>query len=83
MLSEITNGNGQAPLRVIQAERGATDEAYPPTSMCVKKRNGSSEPVDLNKIVRAVGRCAAGLSYKTQQKRRARRPASGVQERPA
>jgi ribonucleoside-diphosphate reductase alpha chain len=61
MLSEITSGNGQASLRIIQAERGASDEAYPPTSMCVKKRNGSSEPVDLNKIVRAVGRCAAGL----------------------
>ncbi|WP_348980472.1 ribonucleoside-diphosphate reductase subunit alpha [Polyangium sp. 15x6] len=30
--------------------------------MRVKKRNGSSEPVDVNKIVRAVGRCCAGLS---------------------
>ncbi len=29
--------------------------------MRVTKRNGSFEPVDVNKIVRAVGRCAAGL----------------------
>ncbi|MCG8927321.1 ribonucleoside-diphosphate reductase subunit alpha [Lentzea sp. CC55] len=31
------------------------------TTMRVKKRNGSLEPVDLNKIVRAVERCAVGL----------------------
>ena len=30
--------------------------------MQVRKRNGDLEPVDLNKIVRAVERCAAGLS---------------------
>ena len=29
--------------------------------MRVAKRDGSLEPVDLNKIVRAVARCAAGL----------------------
>jgi ribonucleoside-diphosphate reductase alpha chain len=29
--------------------------------MRVRKRNGSTEPVDLNKIVRAIGRSAAGL----------------------
>ncbi|MET0580295.1 MAG: ATP cone domain-containing protein, partial [Ilumatobacteraceae bacterium] len=29
--------------------------------MRVRKRNGSLEPVDVNKIVRAVGRCARGL----------------------
>lgn len=31
------------------------------TRMRVKKRNGSLEPVDVNKIVRAVTRCASGL----------------------
>lgn len=31
------------------------------TAMSVRKRNGSSEPVDLNKIVRAVQRCCDGL----------------------
>ncbi|HEY5948462.1 MAG TPA: ribonucleoside-diphosphate reductase subunit alpha, partial [Kofleriaceae bacterium] len=36
-------------------------EAPPQTSMRVTKRNGSSEPVDLNKIVRAIGRCCTQL----------------------
>lgn len=31
--------------------------------MQVKKRNGDLEPVDLNKIVRAVGRCCEGLEH--------------------
>jgi len=31
------------------------------TSMQVRKRNGDTEPVDVNKIVRAVERCADGL----------------------
>lgn len=35
--------------------------AYAPTQMCVRKRNGTLEAVDLNKIVRAVGRCCASL----------------------
>src|SRR5690606_6741652 len=29
--------------------------------MGVTKRNGAHEPVDLNKIVRAIGRCCEGL----------------------
>ncbi|MBS0590080.1 MAG: ribonucleoside-diphosphate reductase subunit alpha [Proteobacteria bacterium] len=32
-----------------------------PTAMRVAKRSGASEPVDLNKIVRAVARCCEGL----------------------
>src|SRR5260221_14528244 len=36
-------------------------ESYPETKRRGKKRTGSFEPVDVNKIVRAVGRCAAGL----------------------
>ena len=35
--------------------------SYPQTTMRVKKRNGGSEPVNVNKIVRAVNRCCAGL----------------------
>jgi ribonucleoside-diphosphate reductase alpha chain len=31
------------------------------STMMVRKRDGSQEPVDVNKIVRAVARCAAGL----------------------
>src|SRR5581483_3264192 len=33
------------------------------TTMQVKKRNGSLEPVDVNKIVRAVQRCGEGLGH--------------------
>src|SRR5687767_865259 len=32
------------------------------TSMQVRKRNGNLEPVDINKIVRAITRCCAGLT---------------------
>lgn len=32
-----------------------------PTTMRVGKRNGTLEPVDINKIVRAISRCCAGL----------------------
>ena len=41
----------------------AFDLTPPPTAtaMAVTKRNGSTEPVDLNKIVRAVQRCCEGL----------------------
>jgi ribonucleoside-diphosphate reductase alpha chain len=39
-----------------------TTEAPKRTTMCVRKRNGDAEPVDVNKIVRAVERFAVGLS---------------------
>jgi ribonucleoside-diphosphate reductase alpha chain len=39
-----------------------SSSAAGPIGMQVKKRNGSLEPVDLNKIVRAVGLSAAGLA---------------------
>ncbi len=39
-----------------------TIEASPAT-MQVRKRDGSFEPVDVNKIVRAVARCCVGLSH--------------------
>jgi ribonucleoside-diphosphate reductase alpha chain len=38
------------------------DDTYPQPTMRVKKRNGSVEPVDVTKIVRAVDRCCIGLS---------------------
>lgn len=46
-----------------QAAAPAFDLTPPPTAtaMSVTKRNGSTEPVDLNKIVRAVQRCCEGL----------------------
>jgi ribonucleoside-diphosphate reductase alpha chain len=60
MLSETIRRNGQAPSPVSVPPRPAS-EPSPQTSMRVKKRNGSSEPVDVNKIVKAVSRCCAGL----------------------
>ncbi len=47
-----------------EANRESTFLLTPPptaTAMSVTKRNGSREPVDLNKIVRAVQRCCEGL----------------------
>jgi len=52
-------------------ESGADAGANPPqrnadvpiSAMRVKKRNGSYEPVDVNKIVRAVARCCVGLNH--------------------
>ncbi len=41
------------------AARRTEDTAQ--TTMRVTKRNGSFEPVDMNKIVRAISRCCAGL----------------------
>ena len=38
------------------------EDAYPTSPMRVTKRNGAREPVDVNKIVRAVSRCCVGLS---------------------
>ncbi|HLV68198.1 MAG TPA: ribonucleotide reductase N-terminal alpha domain-containing protein, partial [Polyangiaceae bacterium] len=63
MLSTTTNptSNGAVPLRSSERRNGPEDEAYPQTTMRVTKRNGSSEPVNLDKIVRAVSRCCAGL----------------------
>ena len=40
---------------------GPDTESTGATAMRVQKRNGDLEPVDVNKIVRAVERCAAGL----------------------
>ena len=37
--------------------------AEPAPQMQVRKRNGTLEPVDVNKIVRAVERCCAGLPH--------------------
>jgi len=57
------NSNGAAPSRTTPRTTSSTaGDTYTQTTMRVKKRNGSSEPVDVNKIVRAVGRCCVGLS---------------------
>ncbi|WP_437339170.1 ribonucleoside-diphosphate reductase subunit alpha [Sorangium sp. So ce394] len=63
MLSDtMTRSNGAAPLRAPHTRSRSAEEALPHTTMRVTKRNGSSEPVDVNKIVRAVSRCCAALS---------------------
>ena len=57
-IAGTTTSSGAATGRT----RIAPEEAYPQTTMRVRKRNGSTEPVDVNKIVRAVGRSCVGLS---------------------
>ena len=48
-----------ASMQPVVPDRAHSTVASP---MKVRKRNGSLEPVDVNKIVRAVGRSGAGLS---------------------
>jgi ribonucleoside-diphosphate reductase alpha chain len=43
------------------ASQARPGTSHGPTGMRVRKRNGESEPVDVNKIVRAVQRCAVEL----------------------
>jgi ribonucleoside-diphosphate reductase alpha chain len=60
--SEAIKSNGATPSRPAAGARATTEESYPQTTMRVRKRNGTPEPVDVNKIVRAVNRCCLGLS---------------------
>jgi ribonucleoside-diphosphate reductase alpha chain len=62
MLSESIRTNGATPLHAPAAAFDSSDEGYSQTTMRVRKRNGSAEPVDVNKIVRAIGRCCVGLT---------------------
>ena len=48
-------------MSLTEMERPA-EAAVSTSPMQVRKRNGDLEPVDVNKIVRAVERCAAGLA---------------------
>jgi len=57
----VTTNNPQSSA---QSELSLNVTAQPaPGLMHIRKRNGSFEPVDVNKIVRAVSRCAAGLPH--------------------
>jgi ribonucleoside-diphosphate reductase alpha chain len=52
---------------IASTKQPSLDETWGTTTtvdsgMQVRKRNGSLEPVDVNKIVRAIGRCAEGLA---------------------
>ncbi len=57
--SSIVPAHGVSPF----ASQSDNDSAaaYPQSTMRVRKRNGGSEPVNVNKIVRAVNRCCVGL----------------------
>lgn len=58
------NGGAYGVDRWRQTERSGTARARAPsapTSMQVRKRNGTFELVDVTKIVKAVGRCCSGL----------------------
>src|SRR3954471_4870271 len=58
---ETAKRNGTAPFPA-PAPLDEANDNYPGTMMRVRKRNGTMELVDVNKIVRAVSRCAVGLS---------------------
>jgi ribonucleoside-diphosphate reductase alpha chain len=51
-----------SPLHSVSPTDSSAEEATPAT-MQVRKRDGSFEPVDVNKIVRAVARRCVGLSH--------------------
>jgi ribonucleoside-diphosphate reductase alpha chain len=57
-----TKTNGVTPLRTTPQTAAPRDEAYPQSTMRVTKRDGSREPVDVNKIVRAVNRSCVDLA---------------------
>jgi ribonucleoside-diphosphate reductase alpha chain len=62
MLTEtVTSPNDPSPSPLSARRRAREDEAAPQTTMRVRKRSGAFEAVDVNKIVRAVSRCCAGL----------------------
>ncbi|HTW07061.1 MAG TPA: ATP cone domain-containing protein, partial [Acidimicrobiales bacterium] len=48
-------------MALMEARRPPGREEPFASPMRVRKRDGSAEPVDVNKIVRAVARCCAGL----------------------
>nr|WP_211194591.1 ribonucleoside-diphosphate reductase subunit alpha [Pyxidicoccus fallax] len=56
-----TNGHAVASVTPAPVAAEAAPAEFTSTTMRVRKRNGGTEPVDLNKIVRAVGRCCVGL----------------------
>ena len=63
----IRSEHKDAPMATAQATLTEIDPNFPPAEaapqMQVRKRNGALEPVDVNKIVRAVQRCCHGLPH--------------------
>src|SRR4051812_23570532 len=58
--SSIASAPGLSPFATPQPDNDPAS-AYPQSTMRVRKRNGGTEPVNVNKIVRAVNRCCLGL----------------------
>ncbi|HEX3775756.1 MAG TPA: ribonucleoside-diphosphate reductase subunit alpha, partial [Polyangiaceae bacterium] len=58
--SSIAPAHGTSLFASSEQNLDATS-SYPQSTMRVRKRNGGSEPVNVNKIVRAVDRCCVGL----------------------
>src|SRR5690606_39731277 len=60
--SQAANGAVRRSESTSAAVEAGRPQAFTQTSMRVTKRNGQREPVDVNKIVRAVSRCCTGLA---------------------
>ncbi len=56
---DSNDANTSSPM--MQSPGNAAPKDPTATGMRIKKRNGSFEPCDVNKIVRAIARCAVGL----------------------
>src|SRR5579864_6627609 len=64
IVHDLNSTKPESTQRTDAGSGGSTHAPETPISaMRVKKRNGSYEPVDVNKIVRAVARCCVGLSH--------------------
>ncbi len=68
MLTETTKKkNGATAAQSVPAPQTPripdADDTHPQSSMRITKRNGSSESVDVGKIIRAVNRCCIGLPH--------------------
>ncbi len=59
---EHNNAATSRPTPSIQSDFRLTSPQPARTAMAVTKRSGEREPVDVNKIVRAVSRCCDGLN---------------------
>ena len=68
-IDRITHGDAR-PAHVLDTITSAAESG---TSMRVTKRSGRKERVNLDKIVRAIGRCATGLDGTTRGTTRAAR----------
>lgn len=70
-------GDTVPPPSATAGRSDVAEHVYLQTTMRVRKRSGETEPVNLDKIVRAVGRCCAGL-HEVDALRVATRTISGL-----